>query len=116
MLKAGKKTLENKQTIRPRPTSYAKFVSIDISSPLGQHIIKMGDIGLNTRMWVSATETPAPGRKGLRSETANTEDKPEEFPITYKKDTPKALSRIPHQFCFNSLQRKMRMQILEQGK
>merc|ERR1712110_654565 len=41
------------------------------------------------------------------------EEKNEEFPITFKKD--KALKQMPHQFCFNSRQRKIRMQTIDRG-
>ena len=121
-LYATGKIIKKEKIVRPKPLTYAKFFNVDISSPLGKLIIRTGEMGVNDRIDINATELAIPERKGLRSEGADTlvtlDDK-EDFPITYLKKAHEKLSRagkrIPHQYCFNTLQRKIRAQILEKG-
>ena len=114
------RNVKKKKIIRPKPSSYEKFLKVDISSPLGKLIIRTGEIGPNDRLDINATQTVVPERKGLRSEAAGNlctlDDKDEDFPITYfKRDRSEAAKCDPHQYCFNNLQRRIRLQVLEQG-
>ena len=112
---------QKERIVRPKPSSYAKFINIDMSSPLGIRIIRLGEMTVNDCL--EACNEAAPERKGLRSEAAAnicTLDE-EEFPVVYAKrlihyDKSESSRRIPHQYCFNNLQRKLRLQTLERGE
>ena len=118
LLKIGK-TLKKKATPPSKSfSSYNKYLSIPLTSKIGQFIIKHGAVKLDETTSNKKAEVVPPERKSLRCETSTTyakaEEKHEEFPITFKKD--KALKQMPHQFCFNSRQRKIRMQTIDRGK
>ena len=118
LLKIGK-TLKKKATPPSKSfSSYNKYLSIPLTSKIGQFIIKNGAVKLDETTSNKKAEAVPPERKSLRCETSTTyakaEEKNEEFPITFKKD--KALKQMPHQFCFNSRQRKIRMQTIDRGK
>ena len=88
--------------MRPKANSYARFVSIDVCSPLG-HVITQGR------------------RIPLRSKKSSTkpiseEDYPIHFPITYRKYKSQNFKQDPHIYSFNKRQRQMRVQVLDQGK
>lgn len=117
LVKVGK-ILEKKKLPSPKSfSSYYRFFGIPLSSLLGQFIIKNGAINFGDSTNTKIAENVAPERKGLRSQTVTIPAKPEEqideFPITFKKhETPK---QTPHQYCFNSHQRKLRMKIIDRG-
>ena len=124
------KIFSKKEVIRPKASSYARFVSIELCSPLGQSIIQGGNISVDESDFdfyssdlQQKIEYQEPKeRKGLRSETTGSKNNcvdeyPTEFPITYKK--PKAQNLVkedPFIYSFNKRQRQMRFQELEQGK
>ena len=124
------KIFSKKEVIRPKASSYSRFVSIELSSPLGQSIIQGGNISVDESDFdfyscdlQQKIEYQEPKeRKGLRSETTGSKNNcvdeyPTEFPITYKK--PKAQNLVkedPFIYSFNKRQRQMRFQELEQGK
>ena len=109
-----------KNIIQPKAASYAKFVSIDFSSPLGKLIIKTCEAEIHRQIGGNAPVVVASERKGLRCRNTTTlcilDDKEEDFPVTFKKDRFQPARREPHLYCFNSFQRQMRLQVLEQGK
>ena len=106
--------------------SPSTLIKIELCSPLGQSIIRGGQISLNERDYNIHTGEVEENRdyferkerKGLRSEKASSktsivEAYPTEFPITYKKD--KNCKQDPHVYSFNKRQRQMRVQVLERG-
>ena len=118
LVKIGK-TFKKKTTPPSKSfSSYNRYLSIPLTSKIGQFIIKNGAVKLDEPTTNKKAEVVPPERKSLRCETSTTntkaEEKHEEFPITFKKD--KALKQMPHQFCFNSRQRKLRMQTIDRGK
>ena len=117
LLKVGT-TLKKKAFVPSKSfNSYNRYLSIPLTSKIGQFIIKNGAVKLDDPTTDKNAEVVPPERKSLRCETSSTlaraETKHEEFPITFKK---KALKQTPHQFCFNSRQRKIRMQTIDRGK
>ena len=120
------KVHEKKEVVHPKASSYARFVSIELCSPLGQSIIRGGQISLNERDYNIQTGEVEGNRdylerkerKGLRSEKTSSKSSivdvyPTEFPVTYKKD--KNCKQDPHVYSFNKTQRMMRVQVLERG-
>ena len=115
-----------KEVVHPKASSYARFVSIELCSPLGQSIIRGGQISLNERDYNIQTGEveekrdylERKERKGLRSEKTSSKSSivdvyPTEFPVTYKKD--KNCKQDAHVYSFNKRQRQMRVQVLERG-
>lgn len=119
---------EMKDAMLPKVSSYARFVTIDVCSPLGQAIIQGGKIFINEECYnVQSGEIDdkrgyldRKERKGLRSENPITkpkseDDYPTDFPTTYKKNKSQSSKQDPFLYSFNSRQRQMRVQVLEKG-
>ena len=96
------KAFVKKNFVRPKANSYARFVSIDVCSPLGQVITQGKRMPLRS--------------KKSNTKPSNAEESSTEFPITYRKYRLHNFKQDPHFYSFNKRHRQMRAQVLEQGK
>jgi len=96
--------------VRPKPSSYTKFLSIDFASPLGQYILKLDDgegvsIPVNIDAICSGSD-----RRGMRSAGANG------FPVTYRGPKNRTdLKQAQHVYCFTDDDRQERKLTLQRG-
>ena len=97
-------------TVRPKPVSYSKFTSIDVSSPLGQYISGLTGSGCESvdvvRDVCSSTASDV-GRPTRRTRV----------PVSFKgyKDR-LANKQSSHKYCFTARDRELRMQTIRTGK
>lgn len=121
------------KVVRPKPSTYAKFVSIDVSSPLGQYICELNrhngdeEIDISSlcaaeRKTVLRSVTPQNGDEGrmeINGTTIVHGGHGEEFPVTYRRlqkgRNSVAHRQDPHVYCFTTLQKAVRMQTLVTG-
>lgn len=122
------------KVVRPKPSTYAKFLSIDVSSPLGQYIYSLSSSTTKDTIDISTLCT-AERKSALRSlMPQNSSDDGliistsdylpdifesghgEEFPVTYKGNRlRKAKKEDPHLYCFTRQQKAVRMYTLQHG-
>lgn len=107
-------TTVSAQTVRPKPVSYAKFASIDVSSPLGQYIVTLTGTGceknnhhISDAKFVPPVERRTTAARGVRRTR---------FPLTFRGYRDRlANKQSPHAFCFTPTERELRMQTLRTG-
>ena len=97
-------------TVRPKPVSYSKFTTIDVSSPLGQYISGLTGSGcenVDDVRDVCASTVSDVGRPTRRTRV----------PVTFKgyKDR-MANKQSSHKYCFTARDRELRMQTIRTGK
>ena len=121
------------KVVRPRPSTYAKFLSIDVSSPLGQYIYSLSSA--NSRDTIDISSLCIAERKSaLRSVIpSNKSDEiirtrsvffphlfegghGKEFPVTFKSPKPREGKEDSHIYCFNHHQAAVRQFCLDHGK
>ena len=119
--------------VRPKPSTYAKFLSIDVSSPLGQYIYSLSSA--NSRDTIDISSLCIAERKSaLRSVIpSNKSDEiistrsvyfphlfegghGKEFPVTFKSPKPREGKEDSHMYCFNHHQAAVRQFCLDHGK
>lgn len=120
------------KVVRPRPSTYAKFLSIDVSSPLGQYIYSLSSA--NSRDTIDISSLCIAERKSaLRSVIpSNKSDEiistrsvffphlfegghGKEFPVTFKSPKPREGKEDSHIYCFNHHQAAVRQFCLDHG-
>jgi len=95
--------------VRPKPSSYTKFLSIDFTSPLGQYILSLGSVGGSAGS-INIESLCASDRRGMRSAGI------EGFPITYRGPKDRAdRKRDHHQYCFTKNELRIRQFTLNKG-
>ena len=123
------------KVVRPKPSTYAKFLSIDVCSPLGQYIYSLSS---STKDEIDISSLCMAERKSaLRSVVPhkNTYSEKifsktlyfpplvvgghgEEFPITYRRNRLRSQQgrQEPHLYCFNKHHKAVRKFTLKYGK
>jgi len=120
------------KVVRPRPSTYAKFLSIDVSSPLGQYIYSLSSANSRDTIDISSLCT-AERKSALRSGIpSNKSDEiissrsvffphlykgghGKEFPVTFKSPKPRKGKEDTHTYCFNHHQTAVRQFTLRHG-
>ena len=122
------------KVVRPKPSTYAKFLSIDVCSPLGQYIYSLSS-NTNDEIDIS-TLCMAERKSALRSVVphSNTCSEKvfsksiyypplvvgghgEEYPVTYRGNRLRNLRKQdPHILCFNRQQKAVKRFTLQYGK
>ena len=120
------------KVVRPKPSTYAKFLSIDVSSPLGQYIYSLSS-DTKDRIDISSL-CMAERKSALRSvQPTNTQGVKiankssyfppiyegghgDEFPVTFRSHRYRKVGKEdPHNYCFNKYQKAVRKYTLEHG-
>ena len=101
--------------VRPKPGSYAKFLSIDVSSPLGKYICELTNSGCEEaeKIDISTLCFQAERKSALRSANGTGEG----FPVSYRGQPRDRLAakQDPHIYCFNKTQRAVRLRAIQTG-
>jgi hypothetical protein len=103
----------NNNVVRPKPGSYAKFLSIDVSSPLGCYITDLTKTGIEAENRIDirslcTVERRTTGQRGSRRTR---------FPVTYRGSRDRLEKKqSPHVYCFTREQHCLRLQTLRTGK
>ena len=121
------------KVVRPKPSTYAKFLSIDIASPLGQYIYSLSK---NTKDKIdisslcmaerkSALRSMMPSNSSVISITSSQSNymppiyeggHGDEFPVTFRSHRYRKKDREdPHLYCFNKYQKAVRRYTIEHG-
>lgn len=121
------------KVVRPKPSTYAKFLSIDIASPLGQYIYSLSK---NTKDKIdisslcmaerkSALRSMMPSNSSVISITSSQSNympplyeggHGDEFPVTFRSHRYRKKGKEdPHLYCFNKYQKAVRRYTLEHG-
>jgi len=122
------------KVVRPKPSTYAKFLSIDVCSPLGQYIYSLSS---NTKDEIDISSLCMAERKSaLRSVVPHKDTYSEkifskslyfpplvvgghgtEFPITYRRNRLRSQQgrQEPHLYCFNKQHKAVRAYTLKYG-
>jgi len=96
--------------VRPKASSYAKFLSIDFASPLGQYILNLDRNGPAIPVNIDAI-CGLGDRRGMRSGSGNAG-----FPVTYRGPKDRTdLKRTHHLYCFTKQDRARRLNTLLTG-
>ena len=119
--------------VRPRPSTYAKFLSIDVSSPLGQYIYSLSSTYNRDEVIDISSLCMAERKSALRSYVEHNRSDEiifsrseyfphmyqgghgEEFPVT-SRSKQKAPKEDPRIYCFNQRQMAVRKFTLDNGK
>jgi hypothetical protein len=120
------------KVVRPKPSTYAKFLSIDVSSPLGQYIYSLSK---STEDIIDIASLCMAERKtALRSVIPQSPDAEilsasqylpailkgghgEEYPVSYRGHRLRnARKQDSHVYCFNRRQKAVRRFTLDKGK
>ena len=95
--------------VRPKASSYSKFLSIDCCSPLGQYILNIGDKGPTLPVKLEALCSS--DRRGMRSTGANG------YPVTYRGPKDRSdLKRYHHVYPLSRIQKRIKVFTLKHGK
>ena len=102
--------------VRPKPGSYAKFLSIDVSSPLGQYINDLTKSACDS-IDIKALCQMERKTAALRSSYGQRGARRTRFPVTFRGPKDRlAQKQSPHQYCFTREQFRQRIQTLKTGK
>ena len=117
----------------PKPTTYAKFLSVDVSSPLGQYIYSLStsqeEIDISSLCVAerkAALRSVAVPNQIVRQRVSADGLAPlivegghgDEFPVSYRgqRTSRHSKKQDPHKYCFTSREKAVRLFALENGK